>query len=237
VEDYIVILSLWKRGQWLEEQLEIFKNQTLPPKEIWLCHGLNEENKHFLNSEIFEKFDKVITIEDGGSVFSRFEMAAVSKEKLFLVIDDDMFPTKNYMEKCLEFYSENQDCIIASSGRIFATRTSYFPNQTLGSVNYTSARQVHIGTNGWFLSRDSVNEMLTVHNKKYNNGEDVALSFINLKNRKVKTFVIEQNNKTNSDKYKHSRGVGEEALSHGSKHEEFYRQRNEILSYYFAGKF
>lgn len=238
MKDYIVVLSLWKRGQWLKEQLEIFRNQTLAPKEIWLCYGLNEENKHFLDSELLRDFDKVKILEDGGSIFSRFEMAAESKEDLFFIIDDDMFPTSNYLENVMTFYAENQDCIIASSGRIFATNSSYFPNKTLGSFNYSKTNQVHIGTNGWFLSGNSIKEMLTIHDRRnYNNGEDIALSFVNLRKRKVKTYVIEQNETMNSDKYKHERGIGEEALSHDSKHQEFYQQRNEILKFYFKGNF
>ena len=95
-----------------------------------------------------------------------------------------------------------------------------------------------MGTNGWFLSKESIEQLLVFHNKKdYNNCEDIALSFINLKKRKVKTCVIEQNELINSDKYKHTRGIDEEALSHPSKHQKFYEQRNEVLNYYFKGDF
>ena len=238
MKEYIVVLSLWKRGHWLEEQLNIFRNQSCPPKEIWLCYGINNENRNFQGSELLNKFDKIKTMEDGGSVFSRFEMASESDDDLFLIIDDDMFPTQNYMENVMQFYIDNEDCIIASSGRIFKNAGLYFPNTTLGSINYSNHNQVHIGTNGWFISKQSIKEMLLVHDRRnYNNGEDIAISFVNLKKRKVKTYVIGQDENMNSDKYKHQRGAGDEALSHSSKHHDFYKQRNEILSFYFRGDF
>ena len=71
----MVILSLWKRGQWLKEQLDILKNQTYPPKEIWLCHGINKTNDGFMGSHLSKQFDRIAHPEDGGTVFSRFEMA------------------------------------------------------------------------------------------------------------------------------------------------------------------
>lgn len=233
--EYIVILSLWKRAEWLEEQIDLFINQTVPPKEVWVCHGLNSENSHFLE-DLENKVDKILTIEDGGSVFSRFEMARDSKENLFFIIDDDMFPTENYCEKCLHFYErfskKEKDCIIGSSGRIFKT-DKYFPNTMLGSVNYSNFSKVDIGTNGWFLSRESIKCMLESHiTSGYNNCEDIALSYLNRNKRGVDTYVIKQGPHINSDKYRHARGFGEEALSHQQNHVEFYKQRNEVLKFY-----
>ena len=231
-DEYIVILSLWKRSEWLREQVEIFRSQTVPPKEIWLTYGLNEQNIHLIKSDLMLLFDKIIILEDGGSVFSRFEFAKESNEELFLIIDDDMFPTPNYMEQCLDFFRKNKDCIIASSGRVFKGE-EYFPNNMYGSVKYSKSTEIDIGTNGWFLSRQSIECLMDNHNRKnYNNCEDIALSYLNRKLRNVKTYVIEQSHLCNSDKYQHTRGVGEEALSHASKHSSFYKQRNEVLNFY-----
>ena len=42
--NYIAILSLWKRKKYLGEQLSCLKRQTIQPKQIWLCHGVNRDN-------------------------------------------------------------------------------------------------------------------------------------------------------------------------------------------------
>ena len=147
-----------------------------------------------------------------------------SDEKLFLIIDDDMFPTENYLENVIDFYRKTGECIVASSGRVFHNMEAYVPFMAYGSFGDCSqTRSVHIGCNGWFLSKESI-DMLLKHrlSNDYNNGEDIALSFINRKFRKVETYVIEQTPIMNSDKYGHARGFGEEALSHTSKHEKVF---------------
>lgn len=232
---YIAILSLWKRGQWLEEQLDCLENQSTKPEEIWLCHGLNEDNKHFLSSDLMKRFDKVKILEDGGSIFSRFEMAK-EYDGYYLVIDDDMFPSREYISNCFKFLNHYDEAIICSSGRKFEG-TTYFPNKMFGSIKFSNSIEVDIGTNGWFLSYESIKQMNDNHDKSYNNGEDIAISYLNRQNREVKSFVIKQNNFINSDIYRHKRGVGEEALSHSSNHKEFYKQRNEILYNYMVKTF
>lgn len=232
MNDYIVVLSAWKRTKWLLEQLLLFKKQTIPPKEIWLCFGKNEQNNHVLNEEYLKYFDKIKILEDGGNVFSRFEMCYNEDDCYYFIIDDDMFPTKSYCESCLQFIKSNGETILASSGRIFSTN-KYFPNTMLGSTRYSNSSEVDIGTNGWFLSREAIRCLIDNKiNNGYNNGEDIALSFLNKSIRGISTFVIKQTHYINSDKYKHTRGTGEEALSHHSNNQQFYKERNEMLNKY-----
>ena len=228
---YIAILSLWKRGQWLEEQLDCLENQSTKPEEIWLCHGINEDNKHFLSSDMMKRFNKIKVLEDGGSIFSRFEMAK-EYDGYYLVIDDDMFPSREYISNCFKFLNHHDEAIICSSGRNFKTN-KYFPNTMHGSVKYGDSCKVDIGTNGWFLTYDSIREMLNNHNRDIkNNGEDIAISYLNRMNRGVESYVIKQSVFANSDVHKHKRGVGEEALSNSQNHKQFYDERNKILNYY-----
>lgn len=232
MKDYIVVLSGWKRTDWLLEQLFIFKTQTVKPKEIWLCFGKNDTNSSVLQQEYIKYFDKVKVLEDGGSVFSRFEMCYDGPDCYYFVIDDDMFPTSNYCESCLKYIEANGESILASSGRIFHG-DKYFPNTMVGSTRYSGSCEVHIGTNGWFLSRESIRCLMDNRIQNgYNNGEDIALSFLNRSLREIKTCVTKQTHYVNSDRYKHQRGFGEEALSHQVNHKEFYRERNEMLKQY-----
>lgn len=233
---YIAILSLWKRGEWLEEQVRCLEEQTIPPKEIWLCYGVNEENKNSVSTILLDRFDKVNILEDGGSIYSRFEMCEDLGDIYYFIIDDDMFPNKNYISNCFKFLKHKDDAIICSSGRIFNS-DNYFPNTAVGSVQYSNSTMVDIGTNGWFLSYKSISQMNKNHDKKYNNGEDIALSYLNRQNRGVESYVIKQNQFVNSDLYRHKRGLGKESLSHSSNHKEFYKQRNEILMNYKKKKF
>jgi len=228
---YIAILSLWKRGQWLEEQLNCLENQSTKPDEIWLCHGINEDNKHLLSSDLMKRFNLVKVIEDGGSIFSRFEMAK-KNDGYYFIVDDDMFPSKEYISNCFKFLNHHEEAIICSSGRNFKTN-KYFPNTMHGSVKYGDSCKVDIGTNGWFLTYDSIREILDNHNREIkNNGEDIAISYLNRMNRGIESYVIKQSNFANSDIHKHKRGLGEEALSNSQNHKQFYEERNKILNYY-----
>lgn len=235
-KDYIAVLSLWRRGKWLEEQIDSISRQTVKPREIWLCHGKNKENENLIDSKTRALFDRIEVLEDGGSIYSRFEMCEENDGLYYFIIDDDMFPNENYISNCFKMLRHHDDAIICSSGRIFIGDT-YFPNKMLGSVKHSNSSEVDMGTNGWFLSYESIKQMNDNHDKRYNNGEDIALSYLNRQNRGVKSYVIKQNNLVNSDYHLHKRGVGEEALSHASNHKEFYKQRNEMLMNYKKRKF
>ena len=230
-KEYIAVLSLWKRGHWLEEQLECLRSQSTPPKEIWLCWGVNSKNKDFEDTDLYKKFDKVYKVDDGGSCCSRYEMCKQEEGQYFLILDDDMFPTDNYMERCVTFIKNHGEHQIGSSGRIFSG-DKYFPNRTVGSYNYHHTDTlVHIGTNGHFVSNHAINCFLDNHNFEDKWGDDIALGLLNWYHRKVPTVVVAQDSSCNSDKYNHERGCDDAALSKVETQPEFYKERNKLLAH------
>lgn len=229
-KEYIAVLSLWKRGQYLEEQLECMRSQSAPPKEIWLCWGVNDDNKDFEDTDLYKEFDKVYKVEDGGSCCSRYEMCKQDEDQYFLVLDDDMFPTDNYMERCISFIEKNGEHQIGCSGRIFLGK-EYFPNIAVGSWNYKDTDVlVHIGTNGHFITNHAVNCLLEHHDFGDIWADDIALGLYNWHYRKVATVVVAQDSDCNADKYKHERGCDDAALSKVETQSEFYKERNKLLA-------
>ena len=45
--DITVILNLYRREEYLEEQIKAIRNQNIQPKEIWLWINAHEDNKDF----------------------------------------------------------------------------------------------------------------------------------------------------------------------------------------------
>ena len=101
MEDITAILTLYKRPQYLEEQLIAIQNQTIPPKEIFILKN-TVENINFPN--ISSNLLKNVTIIDSSKnfgVWGRFALGLLANTKYICVFDDDTIPGRKWFENCL----------------------------------------------------------------------------------------------------------------------------------------
>ena len=101
-----VVLCNYMRPENVKKIINVIKNYKLV-KEIIVTHG---------NKETYEDFDSAINIKNykinskyGGA--QRFFAALNSKNKCILFIDDDLYPTENYVNKLYNEYIKNTDNI------------------------------------------------------------------------------------------------------------------------------
>ena len=94
--DVTVILNLYKRVSIFEKQLKCILNQTMQPKEIWICIFASPFLDKF--KDIIDKYKKendhikLISSDINFKFYGRFQMALQASSEYVCFYDDDRFP-------------------------------------------------------------------------------------------------------------------------------------------------
>lgn len=143
------ILNGFKRPQFLEEQVNAIKNQTIQPAEIMLWQN---------NVEGFDK-DLTNTLTTASSnknlgVWARFAYALNAKTEYICIFDDDTIPGSMWFENCLNTMKTHEG-LLGTIGLIYDTPNSYRPNTRYGWDNPNEkVVQVDIVGHAWFFKRE-----------------------------------------------------------------------------------
>jgi GT2 family glycosyltransferase len=161
------ILQLYKRPDYLEEQLAAIKNQTLKSGEIIVVH--NEGGVEFDYPENVQ----VVYVKPNMKFHIRFAVALLAKGDYISFLDDDTIIQKRWHENCIETIKKH-DCLCVTNGRLF-----YPPDRWLapgwGNPNEDEVK-VDFGGHAWFLRRENLKYMWYDSVKEHQNGEDIMLS-------------------------------------------------------------
>lgn len=150
MSEITVILNGFKRPQFLKEQVEAIKNQTIKPKEIMLWQN---------NSEGFDKelTDTLTTstCNKNLGVWARFAYALNAKTEYICIFDDDTIPGDMWFENCLETM-KTYEGLLGTVGLIYDTPHSYRPNTRYGwaDINNSETIMVDIVGHSWFFKRE-----------------------------------------------------------------------------------
>jgi len=108
-----VILTGWRRPQYLEEQVERVLNQTVRPKEIILWYnappkklGIFERKQ--LVSFKNDKYVKKIICDYNFGIIPRFTLASCLESEYVCIFDDDTMPSERWFENCLNHVDSAQ---------------------------------------------------------------------------------------------------------------------------------
>jgi GT2 family glycosyltransferase len=187
MSEITVILNGFKRPQFLKEQVEAIKNQTIKPKEIMLWQN---------NSEGFDK-DLTDTLTTSTcnknlGVWARFAYALNAKTEYICIFDDDTIPGDMWFENCLETMKTHEG-LLGTVGLIYDTPHSYRPNTRYGwaDINNSETMMVDIVGHSWFFERDWLHylwECCPDYNSMFLSGEDIGFSYI-LQKYGINTYV------------------------------------------------
>ena len=110
------IITMWKRQDYLAEQLSAIRAQSIPPEEIIII--LNEF--HISEPQIREIGGPDIKIirSDINSLYSRWAVAYIAKGAYISVFDDDVIPGIHWIENAIRACS-SYNALIGPSGRIY----------------------------------------------------------------------------------------------------------------------
>ncbi len=191
MRDITVVLSCWRRPQYLEEQIKSFRQQSVLPSEIWVWADESSENRGFSYDGL--AIDRLFRNGTNLGVFGRFAIALLARTKYVAIFDDDMIPEQDYLANCLSTILEYPG-ILAAAGIQF-TSTSYRPCEKFGWMTRTaSVMEVDVGCNAWFLETSWLKYLWMEPPFNWSNGEDMRLSYLAQKYGQLKTFTPAQEN-------------------------------------------
>lgn len=182
-----VLLTAYRRPEYLTEQIDAVRAQSVAPSEIVVWH--NRHLDHEFPEHLFQGLPVISCFPNQG-VWPRFHFCLNLKSRFVLVLDDDTIPGHRYLESCLNEF-EAQPGIYGTVGLIhkggvgdwrFMRYGWCYPNNT--------TQQVDMVGHSWFFERDWIRYycLESSHGTMYS-GEDYHLSFALYKHLGIKSYV------------------------------------------------
>jgi GT2 family glycosyltransferase len=164
------ILQLYKRPEYLKEQLEAIKKQTIESDKIIVVQ--NEGN---LNVEFDVPENVQFVYANPNMKFHlRFAVGLLVDTEYLSFLDDDTMPQPGWYQNCIETIKKHE-CICGTNGRIVdrANRRQFGPGWSNPSDNEV---EVDFVGHAWFLKKKNLKYMWFDDVIEFNNGEDIQLS-------------------------------------------------------------
>lgn len=111
------IITLWKREDYLSEQLHAIRSQSIPPEEIIII--LNEGHISELKIRKIGGPDIKIIRSDINSLYTRWAIAYIAKGEYVSVFDDDIVPGKFWIANAIRACS-SYNALVGPAGRIYS---------------------------------------------------------------------------------------------------------------------
>ena len=189
-----IILTLFKKPDTLQKQIEAILNQSLKPKEILLFQdGIIEPYKICIDQKILKLLKKYQISETNKGVWERFKFAQEASSKYICLFDDDTIPGNRWLENCHYNMMFNEG-IYGTVGIILKNYKDY-PYKDyfrIGWVQpFSKAVKVDFVGHSWFFKRSYLKYMFD-NTEKYQAykyvAEDMCLSF-KCKQHGILTYV------------------------------------------------
>jgi hypothetical protein len=166
------ILNCYKRPQYLQEQIEAIKTQTVPPEEIWIWYNKPEDQEQV---DLTNLGCKVVVCNHNFRYHGRFALALMAKTKYVCVFDDDTIPNKKWFENCLNYADGKY--ILGTTG-VLLQGDKYDPNQKVGwnGYNNNELQVVDLVGHSWFLKTEYLKYLWSKPPISFETGEDMQLS-------------------------------------------------------------
>jgi len=182
-----VILNVYKRSEYLKQQIESINNQTIKPLEILIWNNkpedIPQENLLGLNY-------KVVQSNHNFKFHGRFALGLLAQTEYVAFFDDDTIPGNRWFQNCIDTIKNGYDGILGSAG-ILLQGNRYNPHQKVGWNGLRSENTIEVDLVGhaWFMKKDYLRYLWYEEPISWDNGEDIQLSYQAQKYGNVKTFV------------------------------------------------
>ncbi|MDJ1505766.1 glycosyltransferase family A protein [Xanthocytophaga agilis] len=184
-----VILNVWRRN-YIEEQIEALLSQSVTPQKIWLLQQCN----HISVEKIIKKYHPMVDYFYSSidlKYFCRFSIAHLVNTKYLWILDDDVIPSKGWIELCLQMIEE-KNSIISPNGRILPKGdltpelpkhkdylTTYFIGDGHNRPQTTLCENdtvVDFGCTSFFMKTEWLKYFWNIQPFTFETGEDIHLS-------------------------------------------------------------
>lgn len=182
-----VILNCYKRAEYLTEQIEAIKNQTIVPEDIMIWYNKPDDSVQY---DISDLGCKVATCNFNFKFHGRFAYGLLAKTKYVAYFDDDTIPGKQWFENCLHTIESGYNGILGSAG-VKLLQSTYNPHQKIGWNNGGNecVEEVDLVGHAWFFERKYLSYLWSFDPLSWDNGEDIQLSAFSKILNNVKTYV------------------------------------------------
>lgn len=174
-----VIITAWRRPQYLEEQVERILNQTLRPREIILWYnappkklGIFERKQ--LVSFKNDKYVKKIICDYNFGIIPRFTLASCLESEYVCIFDDDTMPGERWFENCLN-HVESEQALCGTIGLRYLSKTELQtekPRMGWEGMN-EKLEYVDLVGHSWFFRREWAKYFWDEDPVSYTFGEDI----------------------------------------------------------------
>ncbi len=175
------ILQIFKRPDYIKEQLEAVQNQTLKSDKIIIVHNEGEIKIEYPDNV------QLVYANPNMKFHLRFAIGLLTDTDYVSFLDDDTIPRSRWYENCIGTI-EKHDCICGTNGRIVdrKNKRQYGPGWSNPSDKEV---EVDFVGHAWFLRKKNLKYMWYDDVIEYNNGEDIQLSANAQIFGKIPTFV------------------------------------------------
>jgi GT2 family glycosyltransferase len=182
-----VILNCYKRPQYLQEQIEAIRNQSIPPEDIWIWYNKPEDQEQY---DLSNLGCKVVTCNHNYKFHGRFAYGLLAQTKYVAFFDDDTIPGNKWFENCTNTIEQGQDGILGTTG-VYLLGDNYSNNTKFGwnGEQNPSTVEVDLVGHAWFMKKNYLRYLWYEDPISWDNGEDMQLSYQAQKYGNIKTYV------------------------------------------------
>jgi len=186
-----VVLNAYKRKDLLIKQIDSCAKQSIPISEIVIWNNGDPINGKLLS----EKFGVEIIVVNASKnigVWARFSVALNCKSEFILILDDDVFPGKDFVKNCLDSFNRLPG-LYGSRGLRFISNNRYEPYKEYSWAHPNeSIQQVDIVGHSWFFPKEYLNYFWRENFSSRISpfcGEDIHFSYMLQKFGGIQTYV------------------------------------------------
>lgn len=178
------VLQIYKRPDYLAEQLQAIQNQTIKSDKIIVVYNEGGVKDGFE----FPENVQYVYAKPNMKYHLRFLIGLLAQTEYIAFFDDDTIPGVNWYKNCIDTIKKH-DCLCVSNGR------DVLVNQKLQSCpGGWAAPNINeikcwFGGHSWFLKKENLKYMWYDDVKEYDNGEDIQLSANLWLYKKIPTFI------------------------------------------------
>jgi len=194
VSDITAIINIFRRGHILDEQINAIKNQSIPPKAIFIWNNGNKEIDltKYKNDTYFKVFD----CNYNSGVWSRFIISQLADTEYICIFDDDTIPGNNWFKNCMDSMKQ-KEALYGTIGVIFKDTNKYdvlrrYGWDSVNNGNNPESKPVDIVGHSWFFKKDWISYLTREPpkiNEYFSVGEDMTFSYMLQKYANIATYV------------------------------------------------
>ena len=187
IDGITVILTAYRRTEYLADQVKAIRNQTVAPTEIWVWSNLSSDELRDVSSLV----DRVVVSNTNWLFWGRFALGNLARTGYLAFFDDDILPQPLWFENCLSTINNGYDGILGGSGVLLPIEGGYSSKNKVGwnGRHLNSTAEVDLVGHAWFMRKKHLQYMWREEPFSWDNGEDIHLSYMALKYGGIKTFV------------------------------------------------